>query len=62
MALCSADPYPVIIVGNGENDLKTRKTKKIDERDKAMDQDLNPQFFRVYELDANFPEDWKLEV
>jgi hypothetical protein len=23
---------------------------------------LNPKFFRFYELDAFFPEDWKLEV
>lgn len=23
---------------------------------------LNPQYFRYYELDAVFPDDWKLEV
>lgn len=23
---------------------------------------MNPKFFRIYELDAKFPEDWKLEI
>ena len=27
-----------------------------------MDGDLNPNFLKIYELDAVIPEDWKLEV
>lgn len=27
-----------------------------------MDGDLNPNFLKIYELDAKLPEDWKLEV
>lgn len=36
--------------------------KKVSERDASIDGELNPQFWRVYELDANFPEDWRLEI
>ena len=59
-ALSSADPYPVLMIGNGENDLKTKKVKRLDDRDKNMSATLNPQFYRSYELDASFPDDWKL--
>lgn len=31
-------------------------------RDKEVKQDLNPKFYLSYELDATFPEDWRLEV
>jgi len=34
----------------------------VNDRDKDVKQDLNPKFFRTYEFDASFPEDWKLEV
>lgn len=61
-ALCSADPFPVIIVGDGKNDTQEQKVKYINERDKEVRQDLNPKFFRSYEFDASFPEDWKIEV
>ena len=27
-----------------------------------MEGTLNPQFFRIFDLDAQFPEDWKLEI
>lgn len=61
-ALCSADPFPVIIVGDGENDTIQQKLKYVNDRDKEISQDLNPRFYRSYELDASFPEDWKLEI
>jgi hypothetical protein len=31
-------------------------------RDKSVNQDLNPKFYLSYELDATFPDDWRLEV
>jgi len=34
----------------------------INEADKVIAQDLNPRFYRSYEFDASFPEDWRLEV
>lgn len=61
-ALCSADSFPVIIVGDGVNNKQEQTVKYVNDRDKEVRQDLNPKFFRTYEFDANFPEDWKLEV
>ena len=31
-------------------------------RDKFVSQDLNPKFYLSYELDATFPDDWRLEI
>ena len=61
-ALCSADPFPVLVVGDGVNDVNSHRVKYITERDKEVPQDLNPKFYRSYELDARFPEDWRLEL
>lgn len=61
-ALSSANPYPVITLGDGQGNEKNRTIKSINERDDAMMGNLNPQYFRYYELDAVFPDDWKLEV
>ena len=35
-ALSSADPFPVIKIGNGENDLKTKRVKTYDDREKNV--------------------------
>jgi len=61
-ALCSADPFPVLSVGDGKNDIQDQKSKSASDRDKEVNQDLNPKFHRSYEFDATFPEDWKLTV
>jgi hypothetical protein len=61
-ALSSANPYPIVSVGDGINNSGRRILKSVNEREESMDGDLNPRFFRTYELDAIFPEDWKLEV
>lgn len=34
----------------------------MNERDKELSQTLNPKFFRSYEFDASFPEDWRFEI
>lgn len=57
-ALSSANPYPVITVGDGINNPEKRILKYVSERDSSMDGQLNPRYFRTYELDAIFPEDW----
>ena len=36
--------------------------KYVYEREKEVKNDLNPVFNRVYEFDAHFPEDWKIEI
>ena len=57
-AISSADPYLVIKIGSGENDLRKKKKKKEGDRADAKKATLNPQFFRTFELDASFPDDW----
>ena len=54
-ALSTVNPYPVIKIAD---DI----TRELNEQDKYIERELNPKFFRTYELDANFPDDWKLEV
>lgn len=61
-ALSNANPYPILTVGDGKNDVDKRILKSQNERDDSMDGELNPRFFRHYEFDAIFPEDWRLEV
>lgn len=61
-ALCTANPYPVIKVGDGVNNIQRRLIKQVNDRDKAMEGELNPNFLCIYELDAEFPIDNKLEV
>jgi hypothetical protein len=36
--------------------------KNINENMKYIQQDLNPMFYRSYELDVEFPEDYRLEI
>ena len=41
-ALCTANPFPVISIGDGMNDEETKRIKSINERDKSVDNELNP--------------------
>ena len=61
-ALSIASPYPVLKVGDGINDPVKKITKQCNDREETIVQELNPQFFRTYEMDAQFPDDWKLEI
>ena len=51
-ALCSADSYPVLILGDGKNDRVSQSIKYISDRGKSVPQDLNPVYNRTYEFDA----------
>ena len=57
---CSANSYPEILVGKGENigDI----IKCVNDSTRSIDHDLNPKYFRMFELDATLPEDWRLEI
>ena len=60
-ALCSADTYPSFKIGQGDSggfDL----TKIIEDKANVVKQTLDPGYFRSYELDATFPNDWKLVI
>ena len=61
-ALCTANPYPVLTIGDGVNDPEKNIKKSIRDYENVMTNNLNPTFFRIYELDANFPNDWKLKI
>lgn len=57
---CSANAYPEIMVGNGES--LGENIKVVVDSTRSIPSDLNPKFFRMYELDAQLPSDWKLVV
>lgn len=67
-ALCTANPYPVITVGDGNNDNEERlmgnkqSLKKYDGYERAVEDELSPQFLMMQELDMQLPKDWKLEI
>ena len=41
-ALCTANPFPKITIGDGKNDEETRAMKSFYEREKSVDGELNP--------------------
>lgn len=63
-ALCTANPYPKIVIGNQDKSIKnTILTKSINDREKgAKMAELSPQFNSYFELDCQLPEDWKMEI
>ena len=61
-ALCTANPYPIIELKGAQIIPENRAIKRIEERDLAMANNLNPKFFRVYELDVFLPEEHQLEI
>lgn len=56
----SANAYPEIKVGNGEGDSMSIKTVK--DKTSVVLNELNPSFYKMYELDASLPYDWNLLV
>ena len=61
-ALCTANPYPIVELKGAQIIPESRAIKRIEERDLAMADNLNPKFFRVYELDVFMPEEHQLEI
>jgi len=60
-AFSKANSYLEIIVGEGEsNDAKL--VKYMSDRQNFVPNSLSPDFFKFYELDAEFPQDWKLTI
>ena len=59
-AFCEANPYPEIIVGERSSD--STLIKYINEADKYIKNNLSPEFYRMHELDALLPKDWKLTI
>jgi hypothetical protein len=60
-SLCSADTYPMIKVGEG-NAGGEDVTKIISDKINVVMQNLDPGYFKMFELDVTLPEDWRLEI
>lgn len=60
-AYCDANPFPEIIVGEG-NSKSTDLIKSVYQADSAVKNSLSPEFFQMYELDAELPMDWKMTI
>lgn len=63
-ALCDANSYPTLVIGdtdyNEEIGLKGG-TRIIEEQDNP-EKGLCPDFFRLYELDCGFPDNYHLRI
>lgn len=60
-AVCSANPYPEITIGEG-NRGNLDLIKHVSDADKFVENNLSPGFFRMYELDGELPRDWKMTL
>lgn len=61
-AYSSANPYPEISIGDCCNDSSSGIVKSIKDSQHYIQNTLNPNFYRFYELDSLLPIDWKLIV
>lgn len=61
-ALSSADPYPGLSIGDGKNDINSGVSKSVTDANSCVLQNLNPDFFKNYELDGFLPADWRLKL
>lgn len=60
-AFCDANAFPEITIGEGggkSNEL----IKHIYQDDSPIQNTLSPEFYRIYELDALLPYDWKMVI
>ncbi len=60
-AFCVANPFPEITVGDGGGK-GNGMIKHIYQGDSAESKTLSPEFFQMYELDAELPSDWKMSI
>lgn len=60
-AICSADSYPEVFIGETGHDNEDL-IKHITDQDRPILNTLSPNFFRMYELDATLPTDWKMKL
>ena len=61
-SMCTANPYPVVQIGDSSSKHTKSKIRMFDDKQSCKEGDLNPQYLTKYELDAQLPEDWKLEL
>ena len=61
-ALSTANPFPQVTVGDGVWSEEKRLTKKLGDEELVKSDTLNPEYFQIFDLEAKFPEDWRLEI
>jgi len=59
---CAATTYPYLKVGEGLDKRSFDLTKEIRDNLRVVPLTLDPDYFRPYELDGRFPNDWKFEL
>lgn len=62
VAMCTANPFPLLTIGDGQNNDQLKLLKRTGSKEQAIMNELNPEFLCMYELDARLPEDWKLKI
>jgi hypothetical protein len=59
-AFCKANSFIEIKLGDDKNEGKG--VKYVNDLGSLVESTLNPHFFKFYELDADLPQDWKLQI
>ena len=59
-AVSSANPYPEISVGDKQN--SGGFLKRVQDKESTQNNELNPKFYKTYELDCLLPHDLNLEL
>jgi len=61
-AYSKANSYIEIKLGDNYESSSEKETKYINDPSSLVENTLNPNFFKFYELEADLPQDWKLEI
>jgi len=61
-AFCKANSYIEVKLGDFNNTSEEKGIKYINDIGSLVENTLNPNFFKFYELEADLPQDWRLEI
>jgi len=61
-AFCKANSFIEIKLGDNQDAEAKTGIKFINDLSSVVKDTLNPNFFKFYELDANLPQDWRIEI
>lgn len=61
-AFCKANSFIELKLGDNQNASEERGVKYINDQSSLVESTLNPNFFKFYELEADLPQDWRLEI
>jgi hypothetical protein len=61
-AFCKANSFIELKLGDNSNAGEERGVKYINDVSSLVENTLNPNFFKFYEMEADLPQDWRLEI